>query len=280
MEECRASAWQDSGGVTAEPVEESRMPELSASRITDQENHGLALYKPVENAVLNRGKHLATLSNRATQTGGNQKREFIASQRFAATACRIMTDILTVHLQFVGATCSIRTWNEWHEAFAQLTALHAVIDSSHGLDKLVATVIQKPRYLLTSTLLWGTFFFMKLFDDYDGIMSWIGAPFVATIILAISLPVVLVLGLIRRIPSFARMWYSSTVPAISILLASIVVLIFGQSLGMRESYTYTNSLEETVTATRLHSYVSLPAFFLAAFSVLYWPAEKATTLDS
>lgn len=66
----------------------------------------------------------------------------------------------------------------------------------------------------------------------------------------------------------------------SVLIASIVVLIFGQYLGMRESYTYTNSLGDTVTATRLHSFVSLPAFFLAAFSVLYWPAEKATTLDS
>lgn len=139
---------------------------------------------------------------------------------------------------------------------------------------------QKPRYLLTSVLLWGTFFFMKVFDDYDGIMSWIGAPFVATIILAISLPVVLVLGLTRRIPCFARMWYSGRTLAMSVLIASIVVLIFGQYLGMRESYTYTNSLGDTVTATRLHSFVSLPAFFLAAFSVLYWPAEKATTLDS
>lgn len=130
-------------------------------------------------------------------------------------------------------------------------------------------------------LLWGTFFFMKLFDDYDGIMSWIGAPFVATIILAISLPVVLVLGLTRRIPCFSRLWYSGRVPAMSVLIASIVVLIFGQSLGMRESYTYTNSLGDTVTSTRLHSFVSLPAFFLVAFSVLYWPRrEKATTLES
>jgi hypothetical protein len=121
---------------------------------------------------------------------------------------------------------------------------------------------------------------MKLFDDYDGIMSWMGAPFVATFLLAISLPVVLVLGLTRRIPCFARTWYSGRALPTSVLLASIGILIFGHSLGMRESYTYTNSLEDTVTATRLHSFVSLPAFFLAAFSVLYWPGEKATTLDS
>lgn len=137
-----------------------------------------------------------------------------------------------------------------------------------------ATVIQKPRYLLASMLLWGFFFCLKLFDDYDGIMSWIGAPIVATFLLAISLPITLVLGLSRRIPCFARMWYSGRALPTSVLITSIGVLVFGQSLGMQEAYTYTNSLEDTVTATRLHSFVSLPAFFLAAFSVLYWPSGE------
>lgn len=140
-------------------------------------------------------------------------------------------------------------------------------------------MIQKPRYILTSVLLWGVFFCLKLFDDYDGIMSWIGAPIVATVLLAISLPVTLILGMSRRIPWFARMWYSGRTLAGCVLIASIVILVFGHALGMRESYTYTNSLGDTVTATRLHSFVSLPAFFLAAFSVLYWPAGKATTHD-
>jgi hypothetical protein len=140
-------------------------------------------------------------------------------------------------------------------------------------------MIQKPRYLLASILLWGVFFCLKLFDDYDGIMSWIGAPLVATFLWAISLPVVLVLGLTRRISCFARMWYSGRALATSVLIASMGILIFGHSLGMRESYTYINSLGDTITATRLPSFVSLPAFFLAAFSVLYWPTEKATTPD-
>ena len=121
---------------------------------------------------------------------------------------------------------------------------------------------------------------MKLFDDYDGFMSWIGAPFVATLLWAISLPVTIDLGQARRIPRFANMWYSGRALAASVLIASIGVLVFGQSLGMREPYIYTNSLGDTVTATRLHSFASLPAFFLAAFSVLYWPADKATTLGS
>jgi hypothetical protein len=141
-------------------------------------------------------------------------------------------------------------------------------------------VIQKPRYLLASVLLWGVFFCLMLFDDYDGIMSWIGAPFVATVLLAISLSITLVLGLSRRIPWFARIWYSGRALAACVLISSILVLVFGHSLGMREAYTYTNSLGDTVTATRLHSFVSLPAFFLASFSVLYWPAAKAIIRDS
>jgi hypothetical protein len=120
---------------------------------------------------------------------------------------------------------------------------------------------------------------MKLYDDYDGIMSWIGAPVVATFLLAITLPAVLFIGLARRIRPFARVWYSSPTLAASVLLVSVGLLIFGHSLGIRESYTYTNSLEETVTSTRLHSFVSLPAFLLAAFAVLYWPSTKQTTPD-
>jgi len=137
-------------------------------------------------------------------------------------------------------------------------------------------MIQRPRYLLASLLLWATFFFMKLYDDYDGIMSWIGAPIVATFLLAVSLPIVLVLGLVRRIRPFAAFWYSRTAIATAVLVPSLGVLIFGHSLGLREPYVYTNSLGDTVTASRLHSFVSLPAFFLAAFSVLYWPAAAPT----
>ena len=120
-------------------------------------------------------------------------------------------------------------------------------------------------------LMWGAFIFMKLFDDYDGIMSWIGAPIVATFLLVISLPVVLILGLVRRNHAFASFWYSDTTAARTSLAVSLVILTFGHAIGIREPYTYTNSLGDIVTASRLHSFVSLPAFFVAAFSVLYWP---------
>ncbi len=120
--------------------------------------------------------------------------------------------------------------------------------------------------------MWVVFFFMKLYDDYDGILSLIGAPIVATFLLAVSLPIVLILGLVRKIHPFAAFWYSGTATATIALVASLGVLIFGHSLGIREAYTYTNSLGDTITASRLHSFVSLPAFFVAAFSVLYWPA--------
>lgn len=115
---------------------------------------------------------------------------------------------------------------------------------------------------------------MKLFDDYDGIMSWIGAPIVATFLLVISLPIVLILGLVRRNHTFASSWYSDTTKARTALVVSLVILIFGHAVGIREAYTYTNSLGDIVTASRLHSFVSLPAFFMAAFSVFYWPDKK------
>jgi hypothetical protein len=137
-------------------------------------------------------------------------------------------------------------------------------------------MIQRPRYLIATILMWVALFVMKLYDDYDGIMSWIGAPIVATFLLAVSLPILLVLGLVRRVRTFASFWYSGTANATIVLVASLIVLIFGHALGIREAYTYTNSLGDTITASRLHSFVSLPAFFMAAFSVLYWPAAATS----
>jgi hypothetical protein len=157
-----------------------------------------------------------------------------------------------------------------------LSSAHfAVSPCSQSLSPQLIVMIQRPRYLLFTLLLWVTFFFMKLVDDYDGIMSWIGAPIVATILLAITLPIVLVLGLVRRIRLFSAFWYSGTTTTKTALLVSLGVLIFGHSLGLREAYTFTNSLGDPVTASRLHSFASLPAFVLAAFSVLYWPATSA-----
>ncbi len=123
-------------------------------------------------------------------------------------------------------------------------------------------------------LMWVAFFIMKLIDDYDGIMSWIGAPILATFLLVISLPIVLLLGLVRRNHAFASSWYSDTTTARTTLVVSLGILIFGHAVGIREAYTYTNSLGDIVTASRLHSFVSLPAFFLAAFSVTYWPTKR------
>lgn len=123
-------------------------------------------------------------------------------------------------------------------------------------------------------LMWVGFFIMKLYDDYDGIMSWIGAPVVATFLLLIALPIVLILGLVRRNHAFASFWYSDITTARIALMVSLIILTFGHALGIREAYTYTNSLGDVVTASRLHSFVSLPAFFVAAFSVLYWPDKK------
>ena len=133
---------------------------------------------------------------------------------------------------------------------------------------------QRPRYLLGSTAVWVTFFMMKLFDDYDGFMSIIGAPIVATFLTAIVIPAVLIVGLIRSIPGFSSVWYSGTKIPTILLLTSLGVLAFGHSVGLQEPYTYTNSLGDKVDATRLNSLASVPAFFVACFCVFFWPSRR------
>lgn len=102
--------------------------------------------------------------------------------------------------------------------------------------------------------MWALFFLMKLYDNYDGITSLIGAPIVATGLTVICFPVVLIVGLFLRIPILRRFWNRSIWPATTITLVSAI----GFSIGM--------AMEEL-----LHPVFTISAFLGLFTSISHWP---------
>ncbi|MEP2776436.1 MAG: hypothetical protein ABJQ29_17040 [Luteolibacter sp.] len=124
------------------------------------------------------------------------------------------------------------------------------------------------KHLLAIAGMWGFFFLMKLFDHYDGISSWIGAPIVATFLTLIAYPLVMLLGQFLRNPKLRELWNASCWPALTIGMASILALSFGTRFGLTESYHDSISDSEEL---RLHAAISIPAFLALFFCIAYWP---------
>jgi hypothetical protein len=124
------------------------------------------------------------------------------------------------------------------------------------------------KHLLAIAGMWVFFFLIKLFDQYDGISSLIGAPIVATFLTLIAYPLVMLLGQFLRIPKLRELWNARFWPAMTIALAGILALSFGTRFGLTESYHDSISDSEEL---RLHAAISIPAFLALFFCIAYWP---------
>ncbi|MES2598796.1 MAG: hypothetical protein V4662_25910 [Verrucomicrobiota bacterium] len=132
----------------------------------------------------------------------------------------------------------------------------------------VADVTPRPSYRRAAFILWMIFGFMALMNDYDGITSIIGTPIIATFLTVIAMPLALLMGLLFRWSRARSWWYESRRPAATILILSLLVLTFGESLGFTQTY-FDKELE--VTRLRLHDAASTPSLLAMIFAVVYWP---------
>ncbi|GEP46334.1 hypothetical protein [Brevifollis gellanilyticus] len=134
-----------------------------------------------------------------------------------------------------------------------------------------ALVAPRPRYLRGAAILWVIFAFLKLVDNYDGILSFIGAPFVATFMTLVAMPLALLMGLVLRWPAACSWWYSSRRPAALMLTLTMILIFFAQSLGLGERI-----IDEVDGGSYFVMYgaVSLPSFLGMVFAIVYWPARS------
>lgn len=118
------------------------------------------------------------------------------------------------------------------------------------------------------------FALLKLYDHYDGFTSIIGAPIVAavlTVLTVLVFPAVVLLGQGLRFRALGRRWYGNPKLAVLLLTVCLVLLLFGESMGLTHT-VYDEVYEETLS--RLPAVVSIPAFLGFLFAVTFWPGRQ------
>ncbi len=133
-----------------------------------------------------------------------------------------------------------------------------------GVESMAST----SKHLRAVSGMWVFFLLTTIYDHYDGISSWIGAPIIATFLSLITYPLVMLLGQSLRIPRFGKFWNASWWPALTVALVSSLALLFGTMLELTEPY---HDRVSDSTELRLHSAISIPAFLALFFSIAYWP---------
>ena len=116
----------------------------------------------------------------------------------------------------------------------------------------------------------GSFLYMFLALEVIADAGAIAVPFQAIMGAVFSLCLVGVaylVGLLLRIPAFARLWYSSALPSVAVIVVALGVLFFGQSIG----FVTTVISPETNTPFRtLHPAAGFGSVFAAVFAALHF----------
>jgi hypothetical protein len=73
-------------------------------------------------------------------------------------------------------------------------------------------------------------------------------------------------GLILRLPVFSRLWYSTLVPVVVLLVCAMVLLLRGEGWGLTGTSTESDSTYQT-----LHPAVAYGSLFAILFAILHFP---------
>jgi hypothetical protein len=106
---------------------------------------------------------------------------------------------------------------------------------------------------------------------YAGFEALIFLPFMAALVSALLVGLSCLVGLLFLIPHLRRVWTWSFLPALALLIASLLLLALGSTLGITETYT---NPETNVQFEGLHGLAALGGYFCAVFAVANWPCPK------
>ncbi len=114
-------------------------------------------------------------------------------------------------------------------------------------------------------------------NGYEGYAELITMPFFTAVMSAISVGIVLLVGLVLRIPPLKRWWSHTWLWAASIVIVSLFILRFGKSLGLKHINEFDNSQKSIEGFPRSIVFI---CFFSILFAVANWPMKKKLSNQS
>ncbi len=117
---------------------------------------------------------------------------------------------------------------------------------------------------------WIVYMIAMLMTVYDGFLSMIFQPIIAMICSLLTVGASLVVGFIFKIPLLGKLWKSTPVPAALMLVLSLIILCFGSSLGLSQSFVHPETNQQI---TGLHSDAALGSYVALIFAITNWPIK-------
>jgi hypothetical protein len=106
---------------------------------------------------------------------------------------------------------------------------------------------------------------------YDGLLSMIFQPIIAAFCSFLTVGGSLLVGLLFKVPVLGRLWRSTPIPAALLVVTSLVILCFGSSLGLRQTFT---DLETHQQVEGLRPEAAVGAYFVLLFVLTNWPLRQ------
>lgn len=105
----------------------------------------------------------------------------------------------------------------------------------------------------------------------DGFESLIFQPIIAAVVSGICVSMAYGIGLLLRVSPLGKFWSSTWFWAWSLGAVSLLVLMFGASLGMSHSYSNPETQQQF---TGLHPAAGITAYFTLLFAIANWPIRR------
>lgn len=118
---------------------------------------------------------------------------------------------------------------------------------------------------------WLVYMVAMIITVYDGITSMIVQPIIGAIITTLAVGGSLIVGLLFRVPLIGRAWRAAWFLSPALAIGSIILMCFGASWGLTQSFTDPETGQQTVG---LRSNVAISSFVVMVFAVANWPARK------
>ncbi|MBK1883446.1 hypothetical protein JIN85_13550 [Luteolibacter pohnpeiensis] len=110
----------------------------------------------------------------------------------------------------------------------------------------------------------------------EGIIGLLSQSIIGALFSIILVGVAWIVGLILRIPSVARLWYSNALPSISVILLALGVLYYGRDLGFITTYISTDA---NLPLQDLHPAAAFGSVFAAVFGTLHFSSGIRSQSD-